>query len=180
MDLQRFTFLFKSLKNTRDIDFSVTLYYFRDWMAYQSSLQKRDKLLNFDFLIELQYTFEVDAETSSTSSKRVYLVENGKKVHETTARFNLTDKNDTKCLNFSQIYVEVCTRIFIPLSNYCTLCSIFVIWTSVDTIFEHSAVFQHLLLEILSKRHVVKHGLDSIISKTWTWLVKHGLYIGLD
>jgi hypothetical protein len=71
--------------------------------------EKGSKIIIFP--IEIQYTFGLDAETTARSFKRVFLLENGKKVYEKTARFNLTDKNDTKCLNFSQVRVEVCTHI---------------------------------------------------------------------
>ena len=78
--------------------------------AYSSITNVNLASNSIDFPIELRYTFELDAEI--TKNKRVFLVDgagtNGP-IYETQGRFNLTEKNHTTCLNFSQIHVEVCT-----------------------------------------------------------------------
>ena len=65
----------------------------------------------YSFFAEIKYSFELDAETSPRIYKRVFLLDGGKKLYESTAKFNLTGKNDTTCVNFYQIHVEVCAHV---------------------------------------------------------------------
>ncbi|CAB4030253.1 Hypothetical predicted protein, partial [Paramuricea clavata] len=71
----------------------------------------------FSFFIEIKYTFELDAETTPRTFKLVFLLDGGKKLYETTAKFNLTGKNNTTCVDFSQIHVEDKNRLTDALSR---------------------------------------------------------------
>ncbi|CAB4041024.1 Hypothetical predicted protein, partial [Paramuricea clavata] len=66
---------------------------------------------------EIKYTFQLDAETTARGFKRVFLPDGSNKVYETTATFNLTSKNATTCVNFSQIHVEDKNRLTDALSR---------------------------------------------------------------